>query len=344
MSQQTDTAPSLSPASLAAHHLPAALTGRVFGRLTVLSEFKKKTGSRKVQSRWYCHCLCRCGKEVDVLSSNLTKSGRGCTRSCGCLRLERNKKHGATGTTAYVAWHSLKAALTQEGSFAFRTHGGAGFKLDEGWEADFRKFLADMGEPPPGRTKIRRHDPMGHFVPGNCYWAEPASRRRFHDEDLRGRVFGRLKLIEPEPEAPQGQRFWRVRCECGIQKSVRLMSLLKGQTRSCGCLAAERITPPDQRKPPASQTRVYGVWRTLIERCCRPEDPQYRRFGAKGVKLHPPWQDFETFRADLGECPPDHAFMRRDETGDFVPGNCFWAPLSSLRRTQSGYRLIESGH
>ena len=58
------------------------LTGKMFGRLTVIKE-----GDRKIQPNgkkrrtWLCHC--QCGKEAVVLQENLT---RGITRSCGCLK------------------------------------------------------------------------------------------------------------------------------------------------------------------------------------------------------------------------------------------------------------------
>jgi hypothetical protein len=62
-------------------------TGRVFGRLTVLSRngFSKK--GRANRQRW--DCLCECGKLVNVLGMSLV---RGDTRSCGCLRREKTNR------------------------------------------------------------------------------------------------------------------------------------------------------------------------------------------------------------------------------------------------------------
>lgn len=51
------------------------LTGKVFGRLTVVAE--------EVPQRWLCACTCG-GKRV-VLASSLTF---GYTKSCGCLKAE----------------------------------------------------------------------------------------------------------------------------------------------------------------------------------------------------------------------------------------------------------------
>lgn len=52
------------------------LTGRVFGRLTVLRRAENKNG----RTRWLCRC--ECGNEKEVSAHEL-KNGR--TRSCGCM-------------------------------------------------------------------------------------------------------------------------------------------------------------------------------------------------------------------------------------------------------------------
>lgn len=58
------------------------LTGRTFGRLTVLA----RAGSTdRAPRRPLWRCRCRCGVELVVLAASLL-AGR--TRSCGCLRAE----------------------------------------------------------------------------------------------------------------------------------------------------------------------------------------------------------------------------------------------------------------
>ena len=54
------------------------LTNQRFGKLTVLYELPERVNKRIL---W--HCKCDCGKEIDVIGSNLK---RGNTKSCGCLR------------------------------------------------------------------------------------------------------------------------------------------------------------------------------------------------------------------------------------------------------------------
>ena len=52
------------------------LTGKTFGYLTAIAPTDKRENRKVI---WKCKCIC--GKEVEVLSTNLT-TGR--TKSCGC--------------------------------------------------------------------------------------------------------------------------------------------------------------------------------------------------------------------------------------------------------------------
>ena len=65
------------------------LTGKRFGRLTVVACEGRTSGNR----RW--HCRCDCGNEVDVWQPNLL-SGR--TKSCGCGNLGPGNRHYLDGT------------------------------------------------------------------------------------------------------------------------------------------------------------------------------------------------------------------------------------------------------
>ena len=59
------------------------LTGRIFGRLTVLS----RKGTIRNSPGWLCKCSC--GKEKTIAGYDL-KSGN--SRSCGCLQDEIKRK------------------------------------------------------------------------------------------------------------------------------------------------------------------------------------------------------------------------------------------------------------
>lgn len=63
------------------------LIGKKFGKLTILSIFKKEVGKNKKVR--YAHCKCDCGKEKDINLFNITHNK---TKSCGCYAREITSK------------------------------------------------------------------------------------------------------------------------------------------------------------------------------------------------------------------------------------------------------------
>lgn len=63
------------------------LTGRVFGRLTVLKRDLSKIGQAR-GSYWIC--LCSCGVEKTISRQSMVVHG---TTSCGCLKIEKAKNN-----------------------------------------------------------------------------------------------------------------------------------------------------------------------------------------------------------------------------------------------------------
>ena len=60
--------------------------GEHYGKLTVLSTFRKPCGQQHVT---YAVCKCDCGKEIKTAFQNIK---RGATKSCGCLRTTGRRK------------------------------------------------------------------------------------------------------------------------------------------------------------------------------------------------------------------------------------------------------------
>lgn len=78
------------------------LTGRRFGRLTVIEKTERRDGSAVV---WRCRC--DCGKVVDVSARHLLHSG---TVSCGCNRRERsleNLSGPIEGKLGQISWTNV---------------------------------------------------------------------------------------------------------------------------------------------------------------------------------------------------------------------------------------------
>jgi hypothetical protein len=159
--------------------------GSRFARLVTLA-----LGERGKDGRYRCPCLCDCGKLSHVLEESLRD---GNTRSCGCLHKEglraRQFVHGQIETRTYRIWQALRTRCHNKKLRCWKYYGGAGVKVAERWD-DYRNFLADMGECPPGKTIDRWPNPRGNYEPGNCRWATWKEQMRNMSRNRIETVFG----------------------------------------------------------------------------------------------------------------------------------------------------------
>lgn len=122
---------------------------------------------------------CDCGQTGETTSKALCDG----KESCGCLREERRLKavtrHGKSRTAVHRIWSGMLARCTDRNSPNWIFYGGRGIAVCERWRT-FENFLADMGEPPQGKTLDRRDNDLG-YCKDNCRWAtrlEQARNRR----------------------------------------------------------------------------------------------------------------------------------------------------------------------
>lgn len=68
------------------------------------------------------------------------------------------------------------------------------------------------------------------------------SKQCQHDSvivDITGKQFGRLTVVGRNISVPRSKVSWHCRCKCGKEIIVNASTLLRGTTRSCGCLRKE---------------------------------------------------------------------------------------------------------
>jgi len=83
-------------------------------------------------------------------------------------------------------------------------------------------------------------------------------------EDLTGREFGRLTVLNRDDTRIRGEYYWWCKCNCENKtlKSISVYSLLKkgGGTISCGCLRIEAISKHrDKKNNIYDLTGEYGI-------------------------------------------------------------------------------------
>jgi len=72
-----------------------------------------------------------------------------------------------------------------------------------------------------------------------CLHKESAGQNSI--KDLTSQRFGKLVALRPTEERSGGYIVWECKCDCGETAYVMSRSLVKGNTKSCGCLRKENV-------------------------------------------------------------------------------------------------------
>jgi len=89
---------------------------------------------------------------------------------------------------------------------------------------------------------------------------------------------------------------------------------------------------------------AYHCWEAMVQRCENPNNPNYPRYGGRGIKIDSSIRSFSAFLACIGERPgPEYSIDRIDSNGDYAPNNIRWATSleqNKNRKVFRGYKII----
>ena len=160
--------------------------------------------------------------------------------------------------------------------------------------------------------------------------------------DLTGRRFGRLTVVERAPDDDHGNILWYCKCDCGGEKRTRSNALTSGKATSCGCVQKRRAAEAHTRHG-CHGSRLYNIWSNMKGRCNTKSCSFYERYGGRGITVCDEWRDsFEAFRdwALANGYRDDLSIDRIDNDGPYSPGNCRWSTEEVQSRNRSTTAVI----
>lgn len=162
------------------------LTGQTFGHYTVIREVEKTAkGSRS----WLCSC--KCGKEIVVFQSNLSRRPDQMCKTC---RYESRRTDDHYKSMRNVYEGMIGRCYSEADAERYAYYGGRGITVSERWlEQDgigFKNFFEDMAPRPEGMS-LDRIDFDGNYTKENCRWvtrSEQSYNRRKNTNNTSGRT------------------------------------------------------------------------------------------------------------------------------------------------------------
>lgn len=159
--------------------------------------------------------------------------------------------------------------------------------------------------------------------------------------DLAGLRFGRLI-----PRQYVGNAQWLCDCDCGATKNVLTKHLRSGASQSCGCLRDDKTRAANTKHggtPRSGDKPLYKVWCGIKRRCQNPNEPSYRYYGARGIRVCEEWQTYPAFEAwaEAAGYAPGLSIDRIDVDGPYSPSNCRWATKREQSRNTRQVILVD---
>lgn len=149
------------------------MTGKVFGRLTVIGQAPKIPSGDRM---W--NVTCSCGNTATVRGALLRS---GATTSCGCYRREaaanKTRTHGLSGTSEHGVWSNMMTRCYNQKCRYYARYGGRGIKVCERWH-EFKNFFDDMGTRPGNEYTLERKNNDGNYEKDNCVWDTMSVQQR----------------------------------------------------------------------------------------------------------------------------------------------------------------------
>lgn len=271
------------------------MEGKVFNGLTILKEIEPRIQNSGKKRRRVL-CLCSCGKRHEAYLGHVVNSR---IKSCGHLKY--NFKEVEPGTKVKTFTYTGNMSM-RKSSYILET------VCECGITRKFRKaaFL------------------KGDIKDCGCQTVKPYTI----DIDLLNKTLDSKWVILaelPSYYTPSKHlvRMVQVKCECGIEKEIRLNTLTKDKSKGC-TKCARNTWGPETAK---FRKKLRGRYSRMLDRCYKPTDKHFFIYGMKGITVCDEWKN--SFDAFYDWCVanglyenPSLTIDRKDSKLSYSPDNC----------------------
>lgn len=135
---------------------------------------------------------------------------------------------------------------------------------------------------------------------------------------------------------------WKCRCDCGNEVVVMGQHLRSGHTKSCGCVQKETVRKMKTTHG-MDNTRLHGIWRSMLSRCYTKTSGSYKNYGARGITVCYEWlHDFRSFyNWAMENGYKENLYLERtDNNGNYEPSNCTWKTYKEQQRNKRNNHFI----
>ncbi len=272
------------------------LIGQKFDKLTIIDYHKKENSNQII-----CTVQCDCGSEPRDVPLYLLTNGNN--KSCGCTQGKGKSKKPIVGER----FNRLLVLAENEETGVVKV------KCDCGNEYEIPKFRSKM-------AALKRN--------GMCKECKSKEKNKKYTDIEPKSKFNYWTVIKRVKDDKSGQAQYECKCQCGNKKVVLGKNLVRGLSKSCGCIKSMNFNGVKKLNGLTATKlgrRLYNMWSS---------NQYYVKKYNRENKFFPDWAELEDGFLKFYEWatkkdePYDSInrpyIARYDETKDYTPENCYF--------------------